>query len=44
MDAQGKPIFNIGDISMVKYYDPQNNTYVGDTAAVWMGNSWTYME
>ena len=44
MDAQGKPIFNIGDISMVKYYDPQNNTYVGDTAAVWMGNNWTYME
>ena len=44
IDAQGNPIFNIGDISMVKYYDPRNNTYVGDTAAVWMGNSWTYME
>jgi len=44
VDAQGKPLFGIGDISMVKYYDPQNNTYVGDTAAVWMGNDWAYLE
>ena len=43
-DAQGNPLFNIGDISMVKYYDPQDNTYVGDTAAVWMGNNWAYLE
>ena len=44
VDARGKPLFGIGDISMVKYYDPQNNTYVGDTAAVWMGNDWAYLE
>lgn len=44
VDAQGKPLFGIGDISMVKYYDPQNNTYIGDTAAVWMGNDWAYLE
>ena len=43
-DAQGKPLFKVGDISMVKYYDPQNNTYVGDTTAVWMGSNWTYLE
>lgn len=44
VDAQGKPLFEIGDMSMVKYYDPQNNTYVGDTVAVWMGNDWAYLE
>lgn len=44
VDARGKPLFGIGDISMVKYYDPQNNTYVGDTVAVWMGNDWAYLE
>tara|TARA_R100001460_G_scaffold25386_3_gene51045 strand:+ start:2695 stop:3984 length:1290 start_codon:yes stop_codon:yes gene_type:complete len=44
VDAQGKPLFGIGDMSMVKYYDPQNNTYIGDTVAVWMGNDWAYLE
>ena len=39
--------FDVGDISMVKYYEEDadgNNQYVGDTLAGWRGNDWYYLD